>query len=75
MTSSVGLREHALNFAFFGGLMDAPGFLERCLNILLEEEMSEYQLILVDRLLGDDQAQRPLHIVLESETLIHFHDP
>ena len=55
--------------------MNAPSLLETCLHILLEKQMSEYQLVLVDSFLGDHQRQGPLDFVLEGEALVDFHDP
>lgn len=60
VTRSISLREHLLDIALLGGLMDAPGFLETVLNILLEKQVPEDQLVLVYNFFGNNQAQRPL---------------
>ena len=72
VSRSVRLCEHALDVAFFSRLMDGPSALKTILNILLEEQMSEDQLVLVDDLLGDDQAEWPLHVVFQSQCLIYL---
>ena len=60
VTRSISLREHLLDIALLGRLMDAPGFLETILNILLEKQVPEDQLVLVYNFFGNNQAQRPL---------------
>ena len=72
MTSSIRLGKHVLNIAFFGRLVDWPGSFKGVLNIFLEEQMPENKLILVDNFLADDQTERPLNIVFESQSFIDF---
>lgn len=54
--------------------MDTPRFLETGLHVLLEKEVSEYQLVLVDGFFGNDQTQGPLHVVFDGKRLVDFHD-
>lgn len=63
----VSLREHGLDIAFFCRLVNTPSLLQTGLDILLEEQMPEYELILVYGFFRDNQTERPLHLVLQSE--------
>lgn len=68
----VGLRKHVLNVALFGRLVNGPSTLERVLDVLLEEQVTEYQLVLVQNLFADDKAQWPLDVVLQCQSLVDF---
>ena len=70
---SISLRKHFLDVALLGRLMDAPCLLQTVLNVLLEEQVPEDKLILIYYLLGDDQAQGPLHLALEGEGFVDLH--
>ena len=54
MSCTIRLREHALNIALLRRLMNAPGFFQTGLNVLLEEKVAEDQLIFIDGLFADD---------------------
>ena len=74
MSGSVCLSKQSLDVAFLGGLMNTPCLFKACLNILLEEQVSEDKLVLVDGLLGDDKAQWPFNLVVQSKCFIDLHD-
>ena len=73
MTGPVRLREVFLDVAFLSRLVNAPRSFQTGLNIFLKEKMSENKLILVDGLLGYNETEWPLHIVVEGQRLVHFH--
>ena len=47
MSSAVRLSKHVLNIAFFGGLVDAPGFFKTILHVFLEKQVSENELVFI----------------------------
>ena len=49
-----------------------PDLLQVLLSIFALKKVAENQLVLVDSLLGYDQSERPSHLIVESEGLVHL---
>lgn len=64
VSQGVRLLEDGLYVTLLGGLVLEPHLLQMFLGIFALKQVSEDQLILVDSFLGDDQGQRPAHLVI-----------
>ena len=72
MAQGVSLLEHTLYVTFLGGLVLEPDLFKVFFGVFALEQMSEDQLVLVDRLLRDDQSQWPAHLVVKRKSFMHL---
>ena len=72
MAQGVGLLEDTLHVTLFGGLVLEPDLLKVLFGVFALKQVPEDQLVLVDRLLRDDQSQWPAHLVVKRKSFMHL---